>query len=276
MGPCSYRLLRAVSEFGQEATFDIGVRIVDNSGTSAKPLGLSRNRLQAAVGEVVTHQRTRLDLSGYMDTPNGKKATPSLVFCESLFWIAVLVAVALSISIVVSLILIDFVHGNPNRPKGNAGVMMIFSPLIMFIAAPIGIFVVFSASQTVQGLMMRLLHPRFGRHAYVFVGLMVPFISILTWYCYDYLTPTDFNLGVNEGADWVPYQHGINLKRYMTIFFAQGFVTIFTLIYFEAAAYYRSRKAVVLGALFLAVVIGAFFGHREAINQYQFIDQSSR
>ncbi|MBK3816439.1 hypothetical protein [Paraburkholderia nemoris] len=211
-----------------------------------------------------------------MDTPNGKKTTPSLVFCESLFWIAVLVAVALSISIVVSLILIDFVHGNPNRTKGNAGMMMIFTPLIIFIAAPIGILVVFSASQTVQGLMMRLLHPRFGRYAYVFVGLMVPFISILTWYCYDYLTPTDFNLGINEGADWVPYQHGINLKRYMAIFFAQGFVTIFTLMYFEAAAYYRSRKAVVLGALFLAIVIGAFLGHRQAINQYQFINQSSR
>ena len=154
--------------------------------------------------------------------------------------------------------------------------MMIFSPLMMFIVAPIGIFVVFLASQVVQGLMMRLLHPRFGRRAYVFVGLMVPFISILTWYCYDYLTPTDFNLAINEGADWVPYQHGINLNRYMTIFFAQGFVTIFTLIYFEAAAYYRSRKAVVLRALFLAIVIGAFLGHREAINQYQFIDQSSR
>ncbi|MDR3566325.1 MAG: hypothetical protein P4N59_33490 [Negativicutes bacterium] len=210
-----------------------------------------------------------------MDTPNGKKTTSSLVFCESLFWIAVLVAVALSISLVVSLILIDFVHGNPNRTKGNAG-MMILSPLMMFIAAPIGIFVVFSASQTVQGLMMRLLHPRLGRRAYVFVGLLVPFISILTWYCYDYLTPTNFNLGINEGADWVPYQHGINLKRYITIFSVQGFVTIFTLIYFEAAAYYRSRKAVVLGALFLAIVVGVFLGHREAVTQYQFIDQSSR
>ena len=39
---------------GQEATFDIGVRIVDDLGGSAKPLGLSQNRLQAAVGEAAT------------------------------------------------------------------------------------------------------------------------------------------------------------------------------------------------------------------------------
>ncbi len=123
---------------------------------------------------------------------------------------------------------------------------------------------------------MRALHPRLGRYAYVVVGLLVPFISILAWYCYDYLTPTNFNLDINEGADWVPYQHGINLKRYLTILSAQGFITTFTLIYFEAAVYRQSRRTVVLGFLFLAIVVGVFLGHRDAISQYQFINQSSR
>ncbi|WP_322051519.1 hypothetical protein [Paraburkholderia bannensis] len=211
-----------------------------------------------------------------MDTPSEKPTTSSHLFCKSLFLIAALVATTLSISIVVSLILIDFIHGNPNRTKENAATMMALSPLITFIFAPIGIFVVFSAPQIIQGLTMRALHPRLGRYAYVVVGLLVPFISILAWYCYDYLTPTNFNLDINEGADWVPYQHGINLKRYLTILSAQGFITTFTLIYFEAAVYRQSRRTVVLGFLFLAIVVGVFLGHRDAISQYQFINQSSR
>ncbi|WP_434112014.1 hypothetical protein [Paraburkholderia caffeinilytica] len=154
--------------------------------------------------------------------------------------------------------------------------MMVLFPLIIFIVAPIGIFIVFSSSQMIQGFMMRALHPRLGRYSYAFVGLSVPLISIVTWYCYDYLTPTNFNPGINEGADWVPYQHGINLSRYLAAFATQGFVTIFTLLYFEAAVRYRSRKIVILSALFLAIIIGVFLGYREAMNQYQFIDHFSR
>lgn len=154
--------------------------------------------------------------------------------------------------------------------------MMALVPLLICIVAPIGIFIIFSASQIIQGLMMRALHPRLGRYSYVFIGLSVPVISLVTWYCYDYLTPTDFNLGINEGADWVPYQHGINLARYLATLAGQGFITIFTLLYFDAAVHHRSRKTVILGVLFLAIIIGVPLGYREAINQYQFIDHSSR
>ncbi|MGV2292374.1 hypothetical protein AAHK20_26955 [Trinickia sp. YCB016] len=211
-----------------------------------------------------------------MSTPIEERTTSRCLFCESLFWIAILVALALSISVVISLILIDFVHGNPNRSRGNAGTMMALSSLVICIIAPISIFIVFSLSQLIQGLMMRVLHPRLGRYSYVLIGLAVPLISIVTWYCYDYLTPTNFNLGINEGADWVPYQHGINLKRYLATLAGQGFVTIFTLLYFEAAVHHRSRKAVILSVLFLAIIAGVLSGYREAITQYQFIDHSSR
>ncbi|WP_322092343.1 hypothetical protein [Paraburkholderia bannensis] len=206
-----------------------------------------------------------------MDTPSEKPTTSSHLFCESVFLIAALVATALSISMVVSLIFTDFIHGNPNRTKENAEMMMATYPLICFIFAPIGIFIVFSATQIIQGLTMSALHSRFGRYTYIVVGLLVPFVSILAWYCYDYLTPSNLNLAINEGADWVPYQHGINLKRYLAILSAQGGITIFTLIYFEAAVYHQSRRTVILGFLFLAIAVGVFLGHRHAIGQYQFI-----
>jgi hypothetical protein len=70
--------------------------------------------------------------------------------------------------------------------------------------------------------MMRVVHPRVGRYGYIFIGLLVPLISILTWYCYEHLTPTDFNLGINEGEYWVPYKHGLSIKRYLATLVCQG------------------------------------------------------
>jgi hypothetical protein len=206
-----------------------------------------------------------------MNTAGEEKATSRYLFGESLLWIAVFVALALSIAIWVSLVLIDFVHGNPNRSKGNAVMMMALIPVLIGLIAPLGVFIVFSSSQIIQGVMMRVLHPWIGRYAYIFIGLSVPVISMVTWYCYDYLTPSNFNLGINEGADWVQYQHGINLDRYLATLAIQGLVTVFTLLYFEAVTYYRSRKTVIRGALLFVVAVGVLLGYREAVNQIHFI-----
>ena len=209
-----------------------------------------------------------------MDTPHEDELTSKCSFGESLFWIAILVATSLSICVMVSVIMVDFVHGNPNRSKSNAGLMIFLFSVIIFIVAPIAIFIVFSLSQMIQGLVMRALYPTLGRYAYILVGLTVPLISIVTWYCYDYLTPTDFNLGINEGADWQPYQHGMSSSRYLAAFIGQASVTIFTLVYFESTRRGRSRKTVILVGLLLATVIGVFLGVRQAISQYQFINPS--
>jgi hypothetical protein len=184
-------------------------------------------------------------------------------------------ALTVSVYIVTSLVLIDFVHGNPNRPKSNVVSMMILTPPLLSLVAAIGIFIVFSFSQIVQAMMMRVLHPLYGRYAYIFIGLMVPLISVATWYCYDYLTPTDFNLEINEGADWVPYQHGLNLKRYLVTLACQGLVTIFSIFYFDAGVYRRSKRLVIFGVVFVVIVIGAILGYRDATIQYQFIDHPS-
>ncbi|ODP32708.1 hypothetical protein [Pandoraea sp. ISTKB] len=197
-------------------------------------------------------------------------------FVKSLLWIAIFSALMAAISIVVSLILIDFIHGNPNRSKSNAGLMMVLFPFLIGVIAIIGVFIVFSPSQFIQGLMARILYPRFGRYSYIFIGLAIPLISIVTWYCYDYLTPTNFNIGINEGADWVPYRNGITLKRYLLALACQGVVTAFSILYFDAGVRNRSKKPVLLGILVLAIIVGATLGHREAIAQYQFIDHPSQ
>ncbi|WP_168793038.1 hypothetical protein [Paraburkholderia aromaticivorans] len=157
-----------------------------------------------------------------MNIKSGKEINAQHSFIKSLLWIAVFVGLILSVSNITSLVLIDFIHGNPNRPKGNAVSMMILTPPLFSLVAAIGIFTVFSLSQIAQALMMRVLHPRVDRYAYIFIGLLVPLVSIVTWYCYEYLTPTDFNLGINEGEDWVPYQHGMSLKRYLATLACQG------------------------------------------------------
>lgn len=203
-----------------------------------------------------------------MDMSHEHELSSKFLFWESLFWIAVLVATSLWICVMVSLIVVDLVHGNPNSSKSNAGLMIFLSSTLIFIVTPIAIFIVFSLSQMIQGLVMRAFYPLLGRYVYILVGLTVPLISIVTWYCYDYLTPTDFNLGINEGADWQPYQHGMNASRYLVAFFGQAVVTVFTLLYFEATLRGRSRKTVVLGGLLLATMIGVYLGARHAIDHY--------
>lgn len=211
-----------------------------------------------------------------MDAMSEKEINGQYPFAKSLFLVAFFTALMLSISIVTSLVLIDFVHGNPNRPQSNAASMMILFPPILSLVAMTGMLIVFSPSQIVLAFTMRVLHPRVGRYAYIFIGLIVPFVSIATWYCFDYLTPTDFNLGINEGADWVPYQHGINLKRYILTLACQGAVAIFSVFYFDSGIQRRSKKPIVLGMVFVAIIIGSILGYRDAMAQYQFIEHASR
>jgi hypothetical protein len=49
-------------------------------------------------------------------------------------------------------------------------------------------------------------------------------------------------------------------------------VTMFTLLYCDAATRHRPKKRILLGALALALVVGGIWGHRMAEIQYQFID----
>ena len=103
------------------------------------------------------------------------------------------------------------------------------------------------------------------------VLLALPLTAVLAWYCYDYLTPKDFNLGINESPDWVPYQHGLTLQRYLIMFAIQTLITLFSILNFDAAIRNRAKKPIITCALLFAVVLGVVFGHWIAEAQYKFL-----
>jgi hypothetical protein len=193
------------------------------------------------------------------------------MYARSLAWVAAVVAVICGISNIMSLVLIDFVHGNPHRIQENAFEMIIiFTPLLGLIAA-VGTVIVFALPQCFQAMVSGMLVRRFGDHAQAAVLLALPMTAIITWYSYDYLTPSNVNLGINLGPDWQPYQHGITAARYLAALVCQTAATLFSIAYVGTTGSRLRRKAVVLLALAAALLAGGFRGYRQAEGQYQFL-----
>lgn len=179
---------------------------------------------------------------------------------RSLFWIALFVAVILGVAIITELVLIDFIHGNPHRTRENVIHMMFLFPAIFSVISLIGVFLVFTIPQVFQAILASV----FG------MLLALPITAIITWYCYDYLTPTDFNLGINVEADWAPYKHGLTMQRYFATLAAQSCVTVFTVLYCSTSPRI-SKKSVVLAVLILAIIAGIILGCKMAKGQLQFL-----
>jgi hypothetical protein len=192
-------------------------------------------------------------------------------YVRSLLWIALLMAIAVGVALIVELVFVDFVHGNPHRTKANAIFMMMFFPVILGIVTIVGSFLVFTLPQCFQAVVTDVLVWRFGRLAQLGVLLALPLTTIVAWYCYDYLTPTDLKLGINAGADWVPYQHGLTLRRYLATLIIQTPISLFSLWYCDATIRNASKKWVVRAALALAGVAGVMWGYGMARTQYQFL-----
>jgi hypothetical protein len=200
-----------------------------------------------------------------------KKTTVGVSYVQSLLWIALFFAVAIGAMNVVQLVILDFIHGNPHRSQSNALFMMtVFTPLFGVIVA-IGALLVFALPQIFQALLVGILKRAFGDRARFAVLLALPLTAVLTWYCFDYLTPADFNLGINEGPDWTPYRHGISMARYLTSLGFQAPVTLFGFLYFDAGLKGRARKPVIIAALAIAFVLGAISGFEAAQRQIQLL-----
>jgi hypothetical protein len=192
-------------------------------------------------------------------------------YAFSLNWLAAMVAVAAVISNVVELFLFDFVHGNPHRSQQNALEMMaLYSPILALIAF-IGTLLCFGPSQLLQAVAAGWLSRRIDTRFLASMTLLLPVAAAITWYSYDYLTPSDFNLAINEGPDWQPYQHGITVTRYLGAIAAQLPISVFSAIHVSTVDYPFYRRALVVSSLTLAVVGGATWGYRLAAADIQLL-----
>jgi hypothetical protein len=200
-----------------------------------------------------------------------KKSEVYVTYAQCLLWVVLMAAVAVGVSLVVMLVFVDFVHGNPHRSQANAVFMMVAVPPIFGVIAIIGSFLIFTVPQCFQAIVSDVLVRRLGRRGQFGILILLPLTAILAWYCYDYFTPSDVNLGINAGPDWAPYQHGLTEMRYLTMLIFQTPITLFNLAHGDAVIRHGSRTLVVLWALVLAIVVGGFYGYWMAMGQYQFL-----
>jgi hypothetical protein len=189
------------------------------------------------------------------------KTAINISYAQSLLWIALFIAVIFGVANMVELVFVDFIHGNPHRPQSNAVFMMAAYTPMLGVIAIIGSLLVFTLPQVFQVQLIGALVRRFGERARFAALFALPFTAVLTWYCYDYLTPT-----ITDG-----YEHGISLVRYLKTVGFQALVTLFGFLYFNAGFRGRSRKPVVLVGLAIAIASGAIWGYLQARQQYQFL-----
>jgi hypothetical protein len=183
-------------------------------------------------------------------------------FALSLLWVSVIIAWGQFIEVAADVLVIDFLNINPHRSQTHAASLpFIFAPFD-FIISGVGTLIVFGAAQFVQAVLTGALVKSYGRFGLLVAVLGIAPTAVITWYCYDYLVPSDFNLGINVGEDWVPYQHGITFPRYLAACGLQGCVVLFSLwrLNLEVTGHPSAKKYVLLLAIGVASIVGGLNG----------------
>jgi hypothetical protein len=199
------------------------------------------------------------------------KSAINTAYAQSLLWVALFMAIAGGVANIVQLLFVDFIHGNPHRTQDNALFMMAAFAPVVGVAALVGSFLVFALPQFFQAMLIGVLGRPLGPRARFVVLPALPLTAILTWTCYYYLIPADFNVDINPDPDGTPYQHGLTLARYLKTLAIQAPITLFSFWHFDAGFRGRSRKPAVLAALAFALVVGGIMGYVMAVEQYQFL-----
>lgn len=194
-------------------------------------------------------------------------------FVRSLLWLAVAVSCATTFWIVVDIVNVDFLHFNPHRSRANVIQMLLLFPPLFTLVALIGVALVFGIPHILQTYLASFLLHRYGKRGLTGVALCLPLLSMLTCYCYDYLTPSDFNFGFNTGADWEPYQHGLNGRRYLQTLLAQSAVTLFSLARLWLELHDRKRMKTLL--LVAVLSAAACYGSVNAFTRQTSKDESA-
>jgi hypothetical protein len=175
-------------------------------------------------------------------------------FAHSLLWVVLFTAVTVGVMSVTHLVFFDIVHGNPHRTRED-------------VIAAIGTILVFTLPQVFQAALVTVFYRMFGSRARFAVFPTLPLTAVLTWYCYDYLTPSDVGLGINAGPDWTPYRHGISIARYMGALAFQTPLTLFSFLYIDVSFRGASKWLILVAALAIALVVGGMYGYVTAQEQ---------
>jgi len=190
-------------------------------------------------------------------------------YAQSLIWAVAFLTIA-SIAIVIAEVLIlDFVHDLPYRSRDNAIFILTFSTPIFAISAIIASFLAFAPSQFFQALVLGGSDWLFGQTRFLVLQVL-PLTAVLTWYCYDYLTPSDIKLAISGGRHLLPHQHGLTTSRHITTLAIQAPITLFSFLYFETGIRGPSKKPILIAALAAAIVVGAIQGFATAQMQLRF------
>src|SRR4051794_29254573 len=120
-------------------------------------------------------------------------------YLQGLLWTALFMAFIKGETNIVSLLFIDFVHGNPYRTQESVIEMMKVDAPLFGIIGFVGTLVVLTLPQFFQAEIAGAAKQAFGDRARFAVLLTLPATAVLTWYCYDYLTPSNFGYGWNLG-----------------------------------------------------------------------------
>jgi hypothetical protein len=192
-------------------------------------------------------------------------------YAHSLLWVVLFTAVTVGVMMIAHLVFFDMIHGNPHRSRENVIDMMVTMTPILGIVAAIGSILVFTLPQVFQAALIAVSHRVFGGRARFAVLAALPLTAALTWYCYDYLTPSDVGLGIDAGPDWMPYRHGISISRYMTALAFQAPVTLFSLLYIDAGFRTASKWPLLIVALVITIAGGVVWGYATAQQQIELL-----
>lgn len=187
---------------------------------------------------------------------------------QSFLWITLLIVIIQSLKFNVEILFVDFIHGNPHRPQSNALFMMGTYTPIFAIVDVIGCFLVLALSQCLQTMLINIFQPAYGCKARFVVFPALPATAVVTWYCYDYLTPSNICFG---GCASSLYEHGISIGRYLEALAFQAPITLFSFLYFSAGLRRAAKWPIIVAALAIAVVVGGVWGYFSALGQYQFL-----
>jgi hypothetical protein len=174
----------------------------------------------------------------------------AISYAKSLAWIAMLIALALDVAVSGTILLNDFAHG-AHRTQSEISLMAILV-LAFWVFATIGSLLMFAPVQAFQVLIIGIMQREFGDRARFAALSSLPITAVLTWYCYDYLTPNEFHFGARSGL----YQNGISIARYLAALAVQTPATLFAFLYCEADQHHHSKAPILIAALVVAIAIG--------------------